>query len=211
MFVRNGDSKSDNVPLWIWFFIFPGLVLVTVLLVRRLRYQARISKTLPPMPQEFRIEINLRNSHLNSEPQQADESRLAIETEASSEFAWPANRAATGEAGQPAGDEVEIGNASMPEETQVADDAAQANDDLKIIEGIGPKIESILKNAGIMTFRQLAGTSVENLFQILRAANLRLADPGTWPEQARLAANENWDFLKVLQGRTRAGRRSIEE
>lgn len=208
MFFGNRDSKGDNIPMWTWFFIFPGLVLVTVLLVRRLRYQAHISKT---MPREFRIELNLRNSHLNSEPQQADESRIAIETEAGHEFAWPANHAATGEAGQPSADEVEIGNASLPEETQVADAAAQANDDLKIIEGIGPKIESILKNAGIMTFRQLAGTSVENLYQILREANLRLADPGTWPEQARLAANENWDFLKALQGRTRAGRRSIED
>jgi large subunit ribosomal protein L21 len=33
-----------------------------------------------------------------------------------------------------------------------------------------------------------------------------LADPGTWPEQAELAADGNWDALKKLQDALNAGK-----
>jgi predicted flap endonuclease-1-like 5' DNA nuclease len=82
-----------------------------------------------------------------------------------------------------------------------------APDDLKRIEGIGPKISSVLQAAGITTFRQLAATGVGRLSQILRGANIRLADPGTWPEQASLAAAGDWDALEKLQDELQGGRR----
>lgn len=80
--------------------------------------------------------------------------------------------------------------------------------DLKRVEGIGPKIEEILNNAGIYTFEQLAGSSVERVQEILADAGERfsLADPDTWPEQARLAVAERWEELAVLQDRLKAGR-----
>jgi predicted flap endonuclease-1-like 5' DNA nuclease len=205
MFARNRDLISDELPLWAWFLILPGIVLVSVLLIRRLRFQARISTNKPGIDQEFRLETSRHETH------QPDERHFAGATEESAEFAWSNRRAATVQAGQQAADTAEAANSSVPEETQVAEEAAQISDDLKIIEGIGPKIEVILKNAGILTFRQLANSSVEQLYQVLHSANLRLADPNTWPEQARLAANGNWDFLKALQDRTKAGRRSIED
>jgi DNA-directed RNA polymerase subunit beta' len=80
-------------------------------------------------------------------------------------------------------------------------------DDLAIVEGIGPKIASLFQAAGINTFAQLAATDVERLRQILRAADIRIADPTTWPEQARLAAAGEWDKLKALQEQLRGGRR----
>jgi predicted flap endonuclease-1-like 5' DNA nuclease len=81
-------------------------------------------------------------------------------------------------------------------------------DDLKVIEGIGPKISGLLHAAGVRTFAQLANTDVERLRQILVDANLtRLADPGTWPEQAALAAAGDWDGLKALQDSLKGGRR----
>ena len=44
--------------------------------------------------------------------------------------------------------------------------------------------------------------------EILRAANLRrLADPATWPEQARYAAAGDWDGLKQFQATLKGGRR----
>ncbi len=79
-------------------------------------------------------------------------------------------------------------------------------DDLKLIEGIGPKVAGILQAAGIHTFTQLAQTEVGTLRRILEDADLRLADPATWPEQARLAAKGDWEGLKKLQDSLKGGR-----
>jgi predicted flap endonuclease-1-like 5' DNA nuclease len=85
---------------------------------------------------------------------------------------------------------------------------AAGPDDLKIIEGIGPAISGILRESGITTFRALAGTPVEQLEAVLVQAKLRrLADPATWPEQARLAADGMWEALETLQRSLKAGRR----
>jgi predicted flap endonuclease-1-like 5' DNA nuclease len=81
-------------------------------------------------------------------------------------------------------------------------------DDLKRIEGIGPKISSLLQAAGITTFAQLADTGVERLEQIVEDAGIRrIADPGTWSEQAALAAAGEWDELEALQDGLKGGRR----
>jgi predicted flap endonuclease-1-like 5' DNA nuclease len=80
-------------------------------------------------------------------------------------------------------------------------------DDLKIIEGIGPKISSLLKSSGIHTFAKLAETDVDTLRKLLLGANWRVADPTTWPEQAGLAAKKDWDALKALQTNLKGGRR----
>jgi NADH-quinone oxidoreductase subunit I len=82
-------------------------------------------------------------------------------------------------------------------------------DDLKRIEGIGPKISQVLEAAGIKTFGQLAETDVDRLKQILEEADpklLRLADPDTWPRQAKLAAAGKWDALERWQERLRGGK-----
>jgi predicted flap endonuclease-1-like 5' DNA nuclease len=80
-------------------------------------------------------------------------------------------------------------------------------DDLKRIEGIGPKISNVLQDAGITTYAQLAATDVHRLRQILDESGIRLANPDTWPEQARLAAAGDWDALKRLQSQLKGGRR----
>lgn len=81
-------------------------------------------------------------------------------------------------------------------------------DDLKVVEGIGPKIEGILHAAGIKTFAQLAATPVDRLEQIVREdAGIRVAFPDTWPEQAKLAAEGAWEALEKLQDELKGGRR----
>jgi len=85
--------------------------------------------------------------------------------------------------------------------------ASDAGDDLEIIEGIGPKIAGVLRAAGVSTFAELAATDASRLTEIMQNANLRLADPGTWAEQAQLAADGKWDELKTLQGNLKGGRR----
>jgi ribosomal protein L30 len=81
-------------------------------------------------------------------------------------------------------------------------------DDLELIEGIGPKIAAALKAAGIVTFADLAAADTSRLTEILQQEpNLRLADPGTWPEQASLAAAGRWDEFKALTEQLKGGRR----
>ncbi|HFS66874.1 MAG TPA: 50S ribosomal protein L21 [Flavobacteriia bacterium] len=79
--------------------------------------------------------------------------------------------------------------------------ATSKGDDLKKIEGIGPKIAEIFNNAGITTFAKLAETTVEKLQEILAAAGPRYASkkPGSWPKQAKMAAEGKWDELKEWQ------------
>ncbi len=73
--------------------------------------------------------------------------------------------------------------------------------DLKIIEGIGAKIEELLRTKGIRTWVELAGTDVETLRNTLREAGtgFNSIDPTSWPEQARLAANGEWEKLRQYQ------------
>ena len=81
-------------------------------------------------------------------------------------------------------------------------------DDLKIVEGIGPKIEELLNNEGILTFVQLAATSPERIKEVLVAAGSRfqMHDPGTWPAQSNMAAEGRFDELKVWQDELNKGK-----
>jgi len=111
---------------------------------------------------------------------------------------------------QPAGNGAESQATVAAEPTQATEVLATppTPDDLTIIEGIGPKIASLLQGVDIVTFAQLAKTDVNQLQQILKEAELQhLANPATWPEQAKLAAAGQWDELKTLQRELRGGRR----
>jgi predicted flap endonuclease-1-like 5' DNA nuclease len=90
---------------------------------------------------------------------------------------------------------------------EAAVSAVPGRDDLIALEGIGPKISEILHNAGIYSYRQLAETDVSRLNQILQENNLRLADPTTWPEQAKLLAEGDMEGFNSLKDKLKAGRR----
>lgn len=93
-------------------------------------------------------------------------------------------------------------------ETAVVEPEPVVPDNLRKIEGIGPKISQILNDAGIFTFAQLAAATLPQLEKIVHEdAGLHIARPDTWPEQAQLAADENWDELEVLQDHLKGGRR----
>jgi predicted flap endonuclease-1-like 5' DNA nuclease len=80
-------------------------------------------------------------------------------------------------------------------------------DDLQRIEGVGPKIAGVLQEAGITTFAQLAQADVGRLREILTEVGIsRISDPSTWPEQAKLAADGDWEGLEALQDRLKGGR-----
>ena len=77
------------------------------------------------------------------------------------------------------------------------------------IEGIGPKIQTLLNKAGIKTFTDLSKAKVTTLRTILKDAGNRfqMHDPSTWAKQAKLAAKGNWDKLNTLQDELKGGRK----
>lgn len=83
-------------------------------------------------------------------------------------------------------------------------------DDLKIVEGIGPKIEELFKTSGILTWKALGETSVDRCNEILDKAGerFRIHNPETWPRQAKLAYEGKWQELKDWQDKLDGGRES---
>ena len=81
-------------------------------------------------------------------------------------------------------------------------------DDLKRIEGIGPKIEKMLNDDQIFTWADLAAAPVDRLKGILRRGGDRykMHDPTSWPDQAKLAAQGRWKELEELQDILQGGR-----
>jgi len=84
----------------------------------------------------------------------------------------------------------------------------KAIDDLKKVEGIGPKIEGLLNQAGIHSFARLSSSSAALIKQILAEAGDRytMHDPTTWPEQANLAESGKWEQLKKWQDELDGGK-----
>ncbi len=92
----------------------------------------------------------------------------------------------------------------------VAKKATKAKaDNLTKIEGIGPKIASLLIADGIVTFLDLSKAKLTQLETVLRNAGPRfkMHKPTTWAEQAKLAAKGNWAELKKLQDELDGGKR----
>ncbi|WP_449405540.1 50S ribosomal protein L27 [Mariniphaga sediminis] len=85
--------------------------------------------------------------------------------------------------------EVPAAKAEPAKEEKVAETKEEKGDadDLKKLEGVGPKLEEILNEAGITTYAGLAATSLEKLKEILEGAGSRYAskDPAPWIEQAK--------------------------
>ena len=79
--------------------------------------------------------------------------------------------------------------------------------DLKVVEGVGPAIEKLLKAGGIKTLIELSNSRVANLRKILEDAGsrFRFHKPDTWARQAKLAANGNWKALQKLQDELKGG------
>ncbi|AZQ43277.1 50S ribosomal protein L21 [Nonlabens ponticola] len=98
----------------------------------------------------------------------------------------------------------EVAKKEAPAKKAPAKKATAKGDDLKKIEGIGPKIASTLADAGMGTFAELAKADPAKISEII--ADVRGNHvPDTWPQQAQLAADGKWDELKELQDRLDGG------
>jgi small subunit ribosomal protein S1 len=98
----------------------------------------------------------------------------------------------------------EVVAATPAPKTATAADA----DDLKKIEGVGPKIEQLLHEGGLKTYTQVSEASADAIREILAAAGNRykMHDPTTWPDQAKMAAEGEWDKLKEWQDNLQGGK-----
>lgn len=103
--------------------------------------------------------------------------------------------------------------AAAPAEKPAKAPKAAKADDLKKIEGVGPKIASLLADAGLETFAKVGAASADKIREILEAAGNRYKshDPTTWPQQAKMAAEGKWDELKAWQDELDGGKPASEE
>ncbi|MEA3334374.1 MAG: hypothetical protein U9R25_00575 [Chloroflexota bacterium] len=87
------------------------------------------------------------------------------------------------------------------------------DEDLAVIEGIGPKIMALLNDGGIVTFEQLADSEITDLKALLNEAGspYQMANPDSWPRQARLAAKRDWAGLQALKEELVGGVRKPDE
>ena len=95
--------------------------------------------------------------------------------------------------------------APKAEAKPVAKKVAGKADDLKKVEGIGPKIAETLVAAGITTFAELAKIDAAKISEIIaEVRGNHVTD--TWPAQAKLAAEGKWDELKKWQDELNGGK-----
>lgn len=83
-----------------------------------------------------------------------------------------------------------------------------AQDDLKIVEGIGPKIEALFHRQGIKDWKSLSECSVDRCQAVLDSGGKRyqIHDPASWPMQAKMAQGGHWQQLWDWQEKHRAGK-----
>jgi helix-hairpin-helix protein len=97
--------------------------------------------------------------------------------------------------------------ASIESEESTHDGRKASSDDLTKIEGIGPKVERVLNEAGITTFDALAKADAGEVQKALNEAGLQMMNPEGWIEQASLAEKGDWEGLEKLQDELEGGRR----
>lgn len=71
--------------------------------------------------------------------------------------------------------------------------------DLTVVEGIGPKIQELFHNHNVMTWKALSECSVDKCQSVLDSGGdrFKIHKPGSWPEQAKMAYEGRWaDLLK---------------
>ncbi|MEB8433104.1 formate dehydrogenase subunit gamma [Cocleimonas sp. KMM 6892] len=92
-------------------------------------------------------------------------------------------------------------NLAKDNTSKVKPTSSEGFDNLKKIEGIGPKIEEVLYAAGLTRYEDIQNSNRDALKEILNAAGSRykMHEPKSWPAQAELAAKGSWDELSKLQ------------
>ncbi|APY10869.1 LSU ribosomal protein L21p [Seonamhaeicola sp. S2-3] len=79
--------------------------------------------------------------------------------------------------------------------------------DLTVVEGIGPKIQGLFHNHDVKTWKALAECSIEKCQEVLKSGGdrFKMHNPSTWPKQAKLAYEGKWQELKDWQDQLDGG------
>jgi len=172
--MENLKCLFNNFPWDIFLFWFIPLLLLALLLWWLLNKKIKSLET-------YNAELQDKIKYLESELDACRKTRISVAVEPS-----PITSATTG-----------VVAGIMPTSVVIP----PVKDDLKIVEGIGPKIEELFNKAGIYTFAQLADTSATRMKEILDKAGSRfqIHDPTTWADQAAMARDGKWDELKKWQ------------
>lgn len=89
----------------------------------------------------------------------------------------------------------------------VAVASGSQRDNLRILEGIGPKVEEALNNAGIFTFAELGSRTpaeLEHLMKVEQKVRI-VGSTSTWVRQAKIAASGDQSALDDLKRRIKSG------
>jgi len=172
------------MPAWLILLIIVIIILIVWWTLRR------NGKSYQP---GFEVHAHEHEEHAEESHESAPDLKGAAPAEATVVEAAPAEEVLVEAAAEPAAEAV----AAAPVEPE----------DFNIIEGIGPKINQVLHEAGIFTFAQLAAADVDSLKTILEPAGLRFIDPGSWAEQAGLVAEGKLEALQELQDKLKGGKR----
>ncbi|NKI26509.1 hypothetical protein HCG49_08030 [Arenibacter sp. 6A1] len=80
--------------------------------------------------------------------------------------------------------------------------------DLKVVEGIGPKIQLLFHSFDITTWQALSESSVSKCQEVLRSGGDRykIHDPSSWPLQAKMAYEGKWKELQRWQDEHKRGK-----
>jgi len=75
------------------------------------------------------------------------------------------------------------------------------DDDLKLIEWVGPAIEKLLYKYGVRSYSDMVEEGATGLEEILESwgAKYKIHNPSTWPDQAQLAHDGKWSELEEYQ------------
>ena len=125
---------------------------------------------------------------------EVEEETKADAEEAKADDAAPAAAAAAG--------------AAAAAEDEIKSPKGLGTDDLKVVEGIGPKCEEALKAGGIGSWADLAASTPDKIREILAEAegNFAAQVPDTWPEQASMAVAGDWEKLEKWQDELDGGK-----
>ena len=100
-------------------------------------------------------------------------------------------------------DEAKLGFATVQESPK----EPAVKDSLRKVEGIGPKIEQMLYDAGVYTWDALSKTEVSFIQDVLDKGGpaYKVHNPASWPFQAKLATEGKWEELKKWQDEHKHG------
>jgi predicted flap endonuclease-1-like 5' DNA nuclease len=182
----------------LWFALALLLGIAIGYLLRSITARREVARARAATADEIEME-RLRGRVANLEPVLAERDRLRALLEAAN--VKVPQRAVAEDPNAPPAPDVAAGSEILGRPLVL--------DDLTVVEGIGPQIEWLCHGIGIRTWWDLATTEVSLLRTMLDDAGSRfqIADPTTWPEQARMLSEGRWEEFRELSESVRATRR----